>query len=247
MKISIIGVGNLGKSLLSGLTNSGTPLSDVTVLARPERVAEVSASLGVAATDDINAAFYFADVIFLVVKGHVFSELAPQLKQPVASNKTVVSFMAGVPFEKIYSQIGDCRLVRAMPSLAIAANDGVIGYTAAPPEVEKLLQGLGYAFEVASEDIEKVTAFSGCGLGFAAYLIDAFARAGRTLGFSAEQADKIAAQTFRNAVERGEFAKTVRQVATKGGATELGVAFMDLYDTYGIISGAVGKAYEKMK
>ncbi|MDR0904734.1 MAG: NAD(P)-binding domain-containing protein [Oscillospiraceae bacterium] len=246
MKISIIGVGNLGKSLLSGLTNSGIAASDVTVFTRPERVGEVSASLGVAATGDINDAFDRADIIFLVVKGYVFAELAPQLKQPVAANKTVVSFMAGVPFGTIYAQIGKCNLVRVMPSLAIAVNDGVIGYTEAPAEVEKLLHGLGYAFEVPPEDIEKVTAFSGCGLGFAAYLIDAFKLAGEALGFSAEQADKIAAQTFKNAVDRGDFADTVKKVATRGGATEQGVLHMNEHKTYDIIAGAVKAAYDRM-
>jgi pyrroline-5-carboxylate reductase len=134
-----------------------------------------------------------------------------------------------------------------MPSLAIAVNDGVIGYTKAPAEVEKLLHGLGYAFEVPPEDIEKVTAFSGCGLGFAAYLIDAFKLAGEALGFSAEQAERIAAQTCKNAVERGAFAETVKKVATRGGATEQGVLLMDERKTYDIIAGAVNAAYDKMK
>ena len=154
--------------------------------------------------------------------------------------------MAGVSFEKIISLIGNVRLVRAMPSLAIASCDGVIGYTAAPAEIRDIFNKLGYAFETTPENIEKVMAFSSCGLGFAAYLIDAFANAGQSMGFSPETSVRIAAQTFRNAVERGGFRETVRAVATPGGATEQGVLHMDENNVYGILERAVQRAYERM-
>ena len=90
-------------------------------------------------------------------------------------------------------------------------------------------------------------AFSSCGLGFAAYLIDAFAEAGAKLGFSADVCEQIAAQTFRNAIDRGDWSNTVKAVATKGGATEQGILHMDASDVYGIVAGAVQKAYDRMK
>ena len=154
--------------------------------------------------------------------------------------------MAVVGFEKLYSLIGEVSLVRAMPSLAIASCDGVIGYTKSPPEVSGIFEKLGYAFEIEPDDVERVMAFSSCGLGFAAYLIDAFASAGRTMGFSPEVSARIAAQTFGNAVDRGDFRATVAAVATPGGATEQGVVHMDQNDVYKIVADAVGKAYDRM-
>jgi pyrroline-5-carboxylate reductase len=133
-----------------------------------------------------------------------------------------------------------------MPSLAIAVCDGVVAYTKAPRDVAEIFARLGYAFEVGPEEIEKVMAFSSCGLGFAAYMIDAFAAAGERLGFSPETCVKIATQTFKNAVERGDYENTVRAVATKGGATEQGVLHMEARGLRDIIAGAVQKAYERM-
>jgi pyrroline-5-carboxylate reductase len=249
MKIAIIGFGNLGHSLAEGLIKSGTASgNDICVCDKaPEARALAAEKYGLSVTDDINTAVGSAEVIFLVVKSYVFEELAPLIDRSLLKGKTIVSFMAGVQFDTIYSLIGRVDLVRGMPSLAIAVCDGVVAYTKAPEHVAAIFHKLGYAFEVAPEDIEKVMAFSSCGLGFAAYLIDAFAEAGEKLGFSPETCARIAAQTFKNAIDRGDWKNTVKAVATKGGATEQGVLHMDASNVYGIITEAVQKAYDRMK
>ena len=244
MKVGIAGVGNLGSSLLAGLTFTGISRSDIIVCEQPEYVDSICERHHVMSAADLNELIKLCDITFITLKGYVFEKLT--VDKPIAPDKTIVSLMAGVPFEALRAVLGDCRIVRAMPTLTIATKEGVIGYTKAPPVVEAIFKDLGYAFECAPDDIEKVMAFSACGLGFAAYLIDAFKKAGETLGFSHKDAEKIAEITFRGAVERGNFAETVKAVATKGGATEQGVLHMDACGTYDIIAGAVRKAYEKM-
>ncbi|MDR0489846.1 MAG: NAD(P)-binding domain-containing protein [Oscillospiraceae bacterium] len=247
MRIGIVGFGNLGRALASGLTKSGCAAGGIFVCDNsPDARALAEKDYRISASEDINFVFGSADVIFLTVKGYVFEELSAAIKRQGLVGKTVVSFMAGVPFGKIYSLIGDVALVRAMPSLAIAECDGVIGYTKAPAAVAELFSKLGYAFETEAENIEKVMAFSSCGLGFAAYLIDAFAAAGQTMGFSPETSARIASLTFKNAVARGGFKETVKAVATPGGATEQGIKHMDESSVYDTVAGAVVKAYERM-
>lgn len=249
MNIGIIGFGNLGRALASGLLTSGCARTDNIYVCEssPEaRALAANEPYRVHATDDVNSVICDSDVIFFVVKSYVFEEMAANIDRQSLTGKTIVSFMAGVSFDKIFSLIGEVRLVRAMPSLAISVCDGVIGYTKAPPEVESIFHKLGYAFETDQEGIGKVTAFSGCGLGFAAYLIDAYALAGQTMGFSPETSAHIAALTFRNAVSRGDFKNTVKSVATPGGATEQGVLHMDECKVYDIVAGAVRKAYDRM-
>jgi len=210
MRFGIIGFGNLGRALASGLMQSGSAgAGDIHVCEKlPEiRAAAESGPYFARASEDVNAVIKDSDVIFLTVKSYVFEELSSSIDKRILTGKTIVSFMAGVPFGKIYSLIGEVRLVRAMPSLAIASCDGVIGYTEAPAEVAEIFRKLGYAFETEPGNIEKVMAFSSCGLGFAAYLIDAFAAAGGAMGFSPEISAQIAALTFKNAVERGVSAK----------------------------------------
>jgi len=249
MKFGIIGFGNLGRALTSGLLKSGCAAAEDLFICdkSPDARAVAEGELYNAfASGDVNLVINKADVVFLAVKSYVFEEMSPDIDRNSFAGKTVVSFMAGVTFEKIFSLIGNVALVRAMPSLAVSVCDGVIGYTAAPPEIAEVFHKLGYAFETVPENIERVTAFSGCGLGFAAYMIDAFATAGQTMGFSAETSAHIAELTFRNAVSRGDFKETVKSVATPGGATEQGVLYMDGRGLYDIVANAVRKAYEKM-
>jgi len=249
MKFAVIGFGNLGRALTSGLINSGSAAgSDIFVCEKlPEARAVAEGEPFFAhATDDINLAIRSADVVFLTVKGYVFEEIARDIDRSGLVGKTVVSCMAGETFEKIRSLVGDVDLVRAMPSLAIAFLDGVIGYTESPPALVEIFKKFGYAIETEPENIEKVMAFSACGLGYAAYLIDAFAIAGEMMGFSVETAAEIAALTFKNAVDRGGFKETVKAVATPGGATEQGVIHMDECNVKDIVAAAVRKAYERM-
>lgn len=247
MIIGIIGFGNLGRALTSGLIKSGVPAGDVFICdSSAEARSAAENEYLVSASADAAFVIGKADIVFLTVKSYVFEAIAPTIDRNLFAGKTVVSFMAGVSFEKIYALIGEVELVRGMPSLAISECEGVIGYTAAPPALAEIFSKLGYAFETAPEDIEKVMAFSSCGLGFAAYLLDAFASAGRTMGFSPETSARISALTFKNAVGRSDFRETVKAVATPGGATEQGVMHMDASHVYDIIAEAVRKAYERM-
>ena len=247
MKISVIGYGNLGRSLISGLLRSGAAPQDLCVCDASLAALSEAESLGVQTTSNPAAAAEHGEVVFLVVKGHVFKEdIAPLLASVSLEGKTIVSFMAGVHMDALRQTLAGVDIVRAMPTLAIAVCDGVIGYTKAPEPVAALLGRLGYAFEVKPEEIEKVMAFSSCGLGFAAYLIDAFVSAGEHMGFSLQDSLKIAEITFRNALDRGDYKGTIKAVATKGGATEQGSRHMDAAGVYAIVSGAGRKAYEKM-
>ena len=247
MKIGIIGFGNLGRALASGLIKSGIAAADIFICDNsPDARTSAEKEYSVNASDDASFAVKNADTVFLTVKSYVFEKLAPGIDRKLWEGKTVVSFMAGAQFDWIYALLGDVALVRGMPSLAIAQCEGVIGYTKAPEAVAEIFGKLGYAFEVSPEEIEKVMAFSSCGLGFAAYLIDAFAAAGQTMGFSPDDSARIAALTFKNAVDRGGFRETVKAVATPGGATEQGVIHMDENHVYDIVADAVRKAYERM-
>ena len=251
MKIGIIGFGNLGRALASGLIKSGRAGAGNTLYVcdkSPEVCALAEKEpYNALASVDVNYVTSNAELIFLTIKGYAFEELSADMDRNNLEGKTVVSCMAGETFEKIYSLIGKVNLVRAMPSLAIAACDGVVGYTKSPDVVAEIFHELGYALEVEPDVIEKVMAFSGCGLGFAAYLIDAFCAAGRAMGFSPEISAQIAAKSFKNAADRGyNFRETVSAVATKGGATEQGIMHMDSNGVYDIVAAAVRKAYEKM-
>jgi len=249
MKFGIIGFGNLGKAFASALMCTGdVNAGDIHVCDRSVEALDIAKkeSYHTYLIEDMNDMIKSADVICITVKGYVFEELSKSIDRDALDGKLVISMMAGETFEKIYSLIGDVRLARAMPSLAIATNEGVIAYTKIPNEVADIFNKFGFAFETEPDVIEKVMAFAACGLGYAAYLIDAFTSAGESMGFSFETASHIAALSFKNAGDIGNFRETVKAVATPGGATEQGVNYMDEKGVYDIVAMAIQKAYERM-
>gem|GEM_PF-512264 len=265
MKFGIVGYGNLGKAVAAALIKSGdVTAQDICVCDKTETSLSIAEKehFRVYTTDEINGLISCSDVICLVVKGYVFEELSKVIDKQALKGKLVISFMAGVTIEKISSLIdigvgGDignggicdsgCDIARAMPSLAIAKNEGVIAYTKIPAKVASIFSKFGFAFEVEEENIEKVTAFASCGLGFAAYLIDTFKEAGRAMDFPPDTAALIAALTFKNACDSGDFRNTVKAVATPGGATEQGINHMDACDVHGIVAQAMQKAYKSLE
>jgi len=249
MKFGIIGFGNLGKAYAAALVCTGdVPANDIyicdsscTALALAEKE-----SYHIYTPEDINKMIRETDVITIVVKGYVFEELAATIDKNALCGKFFISLMAGMSFEKVYSLIGEVNLARAMPSLAIAVNDGVMPYTKVPPGVAELFNKFGYAFEVEPDEIDKAMAFASCGLGFAAHLMDAFAAAGEAMGFSPEIASQITALTFKNAGNLGNFRETVSSVATPGGATEQGIKHMEKCNVHGIVATAMQKAKDRV-
>ena len=249
MKFGILGFGNLGKAFSSALLCTGDvnaddiyicdKSADALSLAKKER-------FHVYTMDNINQMIADTDIFCIVVKGYIFEEVAKLIDKASLNGKFVISMMAGETFEDTYALIGNVNLARAMPSLAIATNEGVIAYTKVPDEIAGIFNKFGFAFETQPDVIEKVMAFAACGLGYAAYLIDAFTAAGEAMGFSLDTASHIAALSFKNAGDIGNFRETVKAVATPGGATEQGVNYMDECDVYGIVAGAIQKAYKRM-
>lgn len=249
VKIGIIGFGHLGKALAKGLIFKKIAFKhEIFVLAKSEKTKETAQEeYGVQVCSDVNDIIDKADILFWVLKGNVFNELCKDIHQDV-SNKIHVSFMAGITIRKIQEKLGKVFITRAMPSIAIDRADGVIGHTKTNDRyVEKILNELGYAFEIEEKDIEKVTAFSACGLGFAAYILNAFQQAGKELGFNSEVSEKIVAQTFRNAIDMSDYKGTVNAVATKGGATEQGIICFEENNLNGIVFEGINKAYDRMK
>jgi len=249
MKFGIIGFGSLGKAFASALLRTGDVVADnIHVCDRSLESLDIAKheSYHTYPIEKINDMIKATDIICIVVKGYVFEDLSKNIDKEALRDKLVISMMAGETFEKIYSLIGEVHLARAMPSLAIATNEGVIAYTKIPSEVADIFNKFGFAFETEPDVIEKVMAFAACGLGYAAYLIDAFTAAGEAMGFSLDTASHIAALSFKNAGDIGNFRETVKAVATPGGATEQGVNYMDEKGVYNIVATAIQKAYERM-
>jgi len=140
-----------------------------------------------------------ADVIVLSVPPAAFSDLEIR-----ATDKPVISVMAGITADRIARQTGTARVIRAMSSPAAAAHlafsvwFATPGATPADREIaENLLAACGPAAEVPDESqLDAFTALTGPVPGFVASFAEAMAGWAEAQGIDGETADRAVRQLF---------------------------------------------------
>ncbi|MEA5017588.1 MAG: NAD(P)-binding domain-containing protein [Erysipelotrichaceae bacterium] len=249
MKIGIMGFGHLGQAFTKGLLNKQFVLQqDIYVTTKSEESLHNARMLYKVNTCDDNIELIEkVDIVIIALPKIAFFEYFSSKNIIIDNNKIYISLMAGVKTETIKELLGDVSLVRAMPNLGIADNDGVIGYTKTDDQfIIDMMNHLGHAFMIDENEIEKVTAFASCGVGFAAYILDSFYRVGKSFGFDDITTRKIIANIFTTALTTEDYEKLVTAVATKGGATEAGVNNFNDNRLNDVIRNGINEAFLKM-
>jgi pyrroline-5-carboxylate reductase len=194
--VSVIGCGNMGSALIAGLSDGehrlvAYDIDEAALSAVSEYCTETTTDLDEAAT---------ADVIFLVVKPDIAPEILDELD--LSADQTLVSFAAGVSTDSLAPRT-DATVLRVMPNLA--AERGSMAAAVAGGElsadVEALLNEAGVAVEVSEDQMDIATAVNGSGPAFVFYFIQAMRDAGIESGLDPEDAQTLAAQTFKGAAE----------------------------------------------
>ena len=196
-RVSVIGCGNMGGALLKGLARTeGYHLTAIDL--DPEALAAVEDEAD-ETTDDVGAA-RDADIVVLAVKPDVAPAVLDDLD--LGADQQIVTLAAGLPREFVAERT-DASVVRIMPNLAAETGDMAAAATNAglSDEVRTMLDAVGEFVEVDESLMHVSTAVNGSGPAFAFYLIDAMKQGGIDSGLDPEQAETLAAQTFKGAAE----------------------------------------------
>jgi len=233
MKIGFIGAGKMAEGILSAM-----PDKSCVVMAEKcaERAGEMRRRHGVEVTGDVVAVAKASKMLFLAVRPQDVDAVAAALKPVLRPTQTLVSIVAGKTLAKLRRAFGaKVRLVRVMPNLALRANAGMCAICAAAnakkadvAAVEKILGGAGETVVLAERDFDAVTALSGSGPAYFAYMEEAMAEGGVALGLKPAVARLLAEQTMygtakflrESGMELGPF---IAGVCTKGGTTAAGM------------------------
>lgn len=204
-----------------------------------ERAAELTRKYGVATTDDVKAVVKKARLVFLAVRPQDVDAVAAEVKPLLSDKHTIVSIVAGKTLAKLRKAFGaKARLVRVMPNLALRAKAGMCAICPGPKApgrdvkvVEKILGGAGATVVLKEKDFDAVTALSGSGPAYFAYMEEAMAEAGVRLGLKPAVARLLAEQTMYGTAkflrESGmELRPFIDGVCTKGGTTAAGMEFL---------------------
>ena len=208
-RIAIIGGGNLGHALARGWVKVGLlKAKNVHVTRRhPDRLATLKGE-GFSVGTDNQKAVLDADCIILAVQPgqleDVLSEIAPVVD---VDSHTIISVITGVTTGRIASRLPDgVALVRAMPNTAVETMTSmtclaVDTHRSGVEVAESLFDVVGITLVIDEEMMTPATALCACGIAFFLRTIRAAAQGGTEVGFHADEALLLAAQTARGAAD----------------------------------------------
>lgn len=230
MKIGFWGAGKMAEGILAAALKAGIAPQDVTMAEKsPSRAAELAQKYGVNITDNCRIAAKDANIVFLAVRPQDVASVAQEAAGALAKDTTLVSIVAGKTLSSLEKDFKFANIVRVMPNLALRAGEGASAYTRTTnPLVAKILSAAGQAVELDECHFDAVTALSGSGPAFFAFMEQAMTEGGVALGLPEASARLLAEQTMlgtaaflRNSrMDLGEF---IGGVATKGGTTAAGM------------------------
>lgn len=210
-KISIIGGGNLGTAIARGLVVSGEYKAEtITITRRSEHALEALHREGFATTTNNIAAIKDAALIVIAVRPKqmdaVLNELSGHL-DPIT--QVLVSTVSDVRIEDIQERMGVAvPIIRAMPNIGVAVSESMTCLAcldSAPLEakerVSALFEQLGIVAFIEEEQMTPATALCACGVAFFLRAIRAASQGGVQVGFHADEAIRLAAQTAKGAAE----------------------------------------------
>jgi len=207
-KIAVLGAGNMGGSIVNGIVKSGYLEASSVYVADPrEKVLEEFSKKGVRTFKKNTEAVKAADLVIFAVKPYHIEGVINEVKPVLATNKILVSIVTGVDLKHLAALAGDqMKILRAMPNTAISiqesmtciAGNGNAGESL--QTVKKLFDQLGETVVIGEDLMAAATVLASCGTAFALRYVRAAMQGGIEMGFGAEMAQFITAQTVMGAV-----------------------------------------------
>ncbi len=205
--ITIIGAGNIGLSIADGLLRSGFPPKQLTLTKRNLASLSVYAAQGVNVTSDNIEAIHQADVIVIAVKPFKVIEVLQSLNGQLKNDAVVVSVASGVTIADIKAVMpSTLPLFRAMPGIGAAVGESATCIagdhsSSGMRRVQHVFGAMGATIAIEEPLMEAATVLGACGVAFVLRFMRAMIQGGIQIGFDADTAGKIVAQTVQGAAK----------------------------------------------
>jgi pyrroline-5-carboxylate reductase len=240
LKFAIIGAGNMGSAIAEGFLKTGRIKAENIFMTDQRRTPlEYFEAKGVKTGSKNADAIAFSNVIILAVKPYhvkaVLQEIKPLLKEGI---HMVISIAAGISIKDIEESIGKYPIFRTMPNTAISIQESMTCIAEANSTEEQqnkvleIFNLLGKTVFINEDLIDAATVLGSCGTAYALRFLRASIQGGIEIGFNAEMAQLIAAQTALGAskliLETGHHPEQeIDRVTTPKGITISGLNEME--------------------
>ena len=206
-KITLLGLGNMGEALLTGLLGQGVAEPDTItgVEVNVERAEAIAERHEINVEADAKAACKDAEIVVLAVKPQDADTVLAQAGD--LSGKMLVSICAGLTLDFLKTHAAKATVVRVMPNTPALVGVGASVYCTGDEvseeecaKVETLLGAVGMVRRVTDETLmDAVTGLSGSGPAFVFLFLEALADGGVAAGLPRELARALATQTVLGA------------------------------------------------
>ena len=240
-KISILGGGNIGKAIAFGLLKTGqyNPGS-IIVTRRNLPLLNDLEKKGIKITSDNRFAVENADLIIIAVRPLQVNGLLKEIGNFIKSETHILaSVVSSYNIDAIVRLVDkSVSVIRVMPNSAISVNESITCLAANTGDHEKLVEvqsifdQMGKTIIIDEQLMSAATVLGACGIAFFLRTIRAVSQGGIQIGFHAEVAQLIAAQTAKGASSllidsKNHPEKEIDKVTTPRGITIAGLNEMD--------------------
>lgn len=213
-RIAIIGGGNIGEALISGLLRAGRQAKDIVVSEKVPARAKALAEAYSIRISEVADAVEGADFIVVAVKPSDVESATTEIAAALAkldaegsereTDQVLVSVAAGVSTSFFESKLAaGAPVVRVMPNAPMLVGAGVSALAKGRfandeqlSAVAELLESVGSVLTVAESQMDTVTALSGSGPAYFFLLVEALVDAGVASGLTRPVATDLVIQTM---------------------------------------------------
>ncbi len=209
-KLGLIGCGNMGSALLSGIKSTGVCQASEMIFSEKDEalVKEKEAALGVTGTSDNAALAKNSDIVIIVVKPYQLNGVADEIRNVIEPDQIIVVIAAGrtiASIKEVFTTLavaGSLKIVRTMPNTpamvgesmtALCVNDHMTEEDIV--KVKAIFSAIGKVEVVDEGMMDLITGLSGSGPAFIYMLIEAMADEAVRLGMTRNTAYLFASQT----------------------------------------------------
>lgn len=247
MKLGVIGFGEMGRSLVTGLMKQGVKKEEIAVCDKSERAQKKAVSMGLTITD-FDAISCECDAVLLTLPAKAFFETGKEWNK--FGKKLIISCMAEVKMAELKKHFSG-QIVRVIPTLAAENGISIVGvcFDGQPENklaIKDMFTKVGAVIECNEEELAPLTSLAACGLCYAAYILNCFINTAENLGFDRGTGKDIVEKTFNAAIEQGNYEYVIGKIAGKDGITIKGVNVMNENNVHKSIDKAFKTAYSEL-
>ncbi|NBF40688.1 MAG: pyrroline-5-carboxylate reductase [Spirochaetes bacterium] len=253
-RLGLIGYGNMGEAIVSGLKARNPELElGIVEVSEERKAAAIEAHGARDFTESLAHLVSFSDVVVLAIKPQDVEAMIERL-EPISSELRLVSILAGTPLSRFTDALSSRNISRFMPSLAAKVGRAVVGVSFAEGADDdfrdaalEVARAIGTPQEIPEKLMSAVTGVSGSGLAFTFEFIHSLALGATRAGLPYPQALAASLDVLEGATalirETGEHPISLAsRVASPAGTTIEGLTALEEGGFSAAVINAVSRA-----